>query len=106
MNRRKFLKAAVSGAVMLVLPVPEFAFGNTPIVGHDADFVSFDLDGFTVNWPEAATGVRIVTFIASLGTEVYQGDFPKSHMTGNQSIIGVGFMPDKVLIDVAPPEDS
>lgn len=106
MNRRKFLKVAVSGAAMLVLPVPEFAFGNTPIVGYDADFVSFDYDGFTVNWPEAATEARIVTFIASSSTEVYQGEFPKSHMAGNQSIIGVGFMPEKVLIEAfAPPED-
>lgn len=103
MNRRKFLKMAAGSAAIFVLPLPDIALDNAPLAGYDANFISFDYDGFTVNWPEAASVARIVTFIASSSTEVYRGKFPKSHMSGNQSIIGVGFKPDKVLVEAFAP---
>lgn len=69
------------------------------IIG-EASFVSFDANGFTINWIDAISGA-IVHFVAIGGddlTNAKVGKFSKKTSTGNQSTTGVGFKPDVILM--------
>ena len=73
--------------------------GAGTVIG-EADFVSFDSDGFTVNWSTAFSNVQ-VHFLAIGGTDFSNAkvaSFSKATSTGNQAITGVGFQPDLVLL--------
>ncbi len=74
--------------------------GATSIL-FDADLVSLDADGFTVNVTTAPASAFRVGYLALGGTDltnVALGNFAGSGLTGNQAITGVGFQPDAVLI--------
>ena len=70
-------------------------------VNYEADFVSFDADGFTLDWITPTGEADIVFYIAIGGadlTDVSVGQFTKKTSTGTDPITGVGFQPDVVLI--------
>ena len=67
----------------------------------EADFVSMDSDGFTVNWTTVDATARIITYLALGGdlSSANVGTFDTTaNSTGNKSITGVGFKPDCVLL--------
>jgi hypothetical protein len=64
-----------------------------------ADFVSWDTDGFTLNFTVAGTALQI-HYIVLGGTDLtnaFVGSFTEPIVTGNLGITGVGFRPDLVL---------
>lgn len=64
-----------------------------------ADFVSFDTDGFTLNW-SVAPGTGRVHYLAFGGddlTNVALASFSSPGSTGNSAVTGVGFQPDCIL---------
>lgn len=71
---------------------------NATTVDLAAVLVSFDTDGFTLNWTTTASGVNI-QYIALGGDalEAYADNFDIAAATGNQSATGVPFQP-KALI--------
>lgn len=72
-----------------------------PLVYSDeADLVSMDADGFTINWVTNGGTAEIIGFLALGGadlTNVKAGNFFANTSTGNQSITGIGFQPDLCL---------
>lgn len=68
---------------------------NRGVVDGEADLVSFDADGFTVNWSAAAA--RYIHFIALRGGQYAIGDFTTQTSTGNFAETGVGFQPAAIF---------
>lgn len=70
---------------------------NTVLIS--ADFVSWDADGFTLNWTTAADQRSIIATVIS-GTDVSAaiGDSQCPAATGNQSVTGLAFQPNALLI--------
>jgi hypothetical protein len=74
-----------------------------PATVGTANIVSFDVDGFTLNFTQATTA-RKLNYIALGGTDITNvkaGTFtgPADNVTGNLSTTGVGFKPDLVLFN-------
>ena len=66
----------------------------------EADFTSFDLDGFTLNRSTAfGVDMRVIAlcFGGSIITNVAVNNFTTAGATGNQDITNVGFQPDVVF---------
>lgn len=89
-----------------------FLSPNSSTVLAQADFVSMDSDGFTVNWTTADATARVINFVALGGsglTNVKSGHAAEKATTGNQAYTGIGFQPDCVLMfynisnTIAPP---
>lgn len=74
--------------------------GLTPTVYLEADLVSMDADGFTLNWTTVQASGMPVYYLALGGSDLNAkvGTFDTGTGTGNQSITGVGFIPSTVLI--------
>lgn len=79
-----------------------------------ADLVSFDADGFTLNFSTVDSTARLIGYIALGGSDLTNA-FIKSFLppgaTGNQSITGVGFKPDAIFflsagVGGAPPSNN
>lgn len=67
----------------------------------EADFVSMDADGFTINWTTVDATARIVNYLAIGGadlTNVFVGNDVAPGATGAQAYTGVGFQPDHLII--------
>lgn len=67
----------------------------------NADFVSMDSDGFTLNWTIADATARKINYLALAGTDltnVKTGQFTQKTSTGNQATTGVGFQPDSIIL--------
>lgn len=65
-------------------------------IKREADLVSMDSDGFTVNWTTAATGQNI--FALSLkGGQYKAGAITQKTSTGSQATTGIGFQPTGLL---------
>lgn len=65
------------------------------------DCISMDSDGFTVKPSDAFIGNYVVTYLALGGTELTNakvGTWTPAAATGHQSITGVGFQPDVVIL--------
>ena len=65
----------------------------------DATFVSFDSDGFTLNWGTAAASGWDIHFLALGGTE-YEGVYVGTSLitaTGAHAVTGVGFQPNALI---------
>ena len=73
--------------------------GNNANLRARASFVSFNADGFQINWGANENRADIIHYIALGGdiTNAFVGDFPASTAPGNQAVAGVGFQPDVVL---------
>lgn len=86
-------------------------FDQNQITLCEADLVSFDSDGFTLNWIIANATQRIINYLALGGdelTDVFLKQFNCPTTTGSQATTGVGFKPDAVilftvLISTTPP---
>lgn len=67
---------------------------------YEADFVSLDADGFTINVTTAPGTGKRVGYLALGGTDltnVATGDFKGDNAVGDQAIAGVGFQPDALI---------
>ena len=67
----------------------------------EADFVSLDADGVTVNWTTADATARIINYLALGGsdlTNVITGDGLRPATDTNRSVTGLGFRPGYVMI--------
>lgn len=67
-------------------------------IAHDADFVSMDADGFTIDWQTAPGAAYLVGYIALSVTSVKVGNFTQKTSTGSQATTGVGFQPDVLML--------
>lgn len=67
---------------------------------YEADFVSLDADGFTINITNEPASAKRVGYLALGGsdlTNVDVGNFAASNTTGDQAVTGIGFQPDALL---------
>lgn len=64
----------------------------------EADFVSFDSDGFTLNFTTAGGSADVVYYIALRGPRFKVSSFNQPGSTGNQGITGAGFTPKASLM--------
>ncbi len=64
----------------------------------EADMDSIDSDGFTLDWTTADANARIINYIAVSGFDsVKIVEWTQSTGSGNESVTGVGFIPDLVI---------
>lgn len=63
----------------------------------EADFVSFDSDGFTLNFTTAGGTADILYYIALRGPRFKVSNFVQPGTTGNQTLSGAGFTPKAAL---------
>lgn len=72
---------------------------GTPTVDGQADFVSFDSDGFTINWTDAPTSAWIIHYLVLGGSDLSAAATRISvpAVTGNQATTGIGFLPSAML---------
>lgn len=66
---------------------------STTTTFTEADFVSFDSDGFTLNYPTAGGTADVFYYLALRGPQVKVSSFNQPGSTGNQSLTGAGFTP-------------
>ena len=73
---------------------------DTGAIDMEADFVSFDADGFTVNYGNApASATQVLSFIVVKGGTWDLGDFAGQNDTNNQDIaLTAGLTPSAVMI--------
>ncbi len=71
-------------------------FGD--VVKAEADLDSIDSDGFTLDWTTADAVARIINYIAVSGFDSLKiVEWTMNTTSGNQSVTGVGFIPDVVI---------
>jgi hypothetical protein len=67
---------------------------GAPVIDSEATLVSFDSDGFTINWTDAPNNTYLIGYIAYGGTmSVKAGSFQLATTTGVTAVTGVGFQP-------------
>lgn len=71
----------------------------TGTVSKEADFVSFNNDGWTLNFTtnNVAGNADLLNYLAFKGCRVFQGKFTSTAGLGIQTITGVGFRPKAVM---------
>ncbi|HEX5890655.1 MAG TPA: hypothetical protein VFY61_18220 [Pyrinomonadaceae bacterium] len=83
---------------------------STTTTFTEADFVSFDSDGFTLNYTTSGGNADIFYYLALRGPQVKVSAFNQATTTGNQSITGAGFTPKAAIMmsanDVSGNNDS
>lgn len=62
----------------------------------EADLVSLDADGFTLNW--TTTRFSKIFYLAIGGISAKCGTFPTGTVVGNKVVTGVGFLPAGILL--------
>jgi hypothetical protein len=76
----------------------------------EADFVSFDSDGFTLNYGVAGGGAGTIYYLALRGPRFKVSAFNQATSTGNQPLTGAGFLPKAALMmsanDTAANDDA
>lgn len=68
-----------------------------------ADLNAFDASGFTLNWATLVTASPLYNYLAIGGADItnaLSGSFVANTFTGNQTVSGVGFLPDIVIFFV------
>lgn len=73
----------------------------TPTQESKADLVSFDSDGFTINWSDAPASAWLIHYLALGGSDITNakaGVFNGPAAVGNQAVTDPGFTPNVVLI--------
>ena len=84
-------------------------YGNTGIIASQVDtagsavtasaaLVSFDGDGFTLNWTQAPASALIHNYLAVATQDSYVGSFNTPTSASSVQVSGVGFMPDAVIL--------
>jgi hypothetical protein len=71
---------------------------STTTTFTEADFVSFDSDGFTLNYTAAGGTSDIFYYLALKGPQFKVSSFNQATSTGNQSLTGAGFTPKASLM--------
>ncbi|MDD5406989.1 MAG: hypothetical protein PHE73_08645 [Sulfurovaceae bacterium] len=71
---------------------------NATTVAAEADLVSFDADGFTLNYTTVEGTANVIQYIALKGLKVDVGNFLQKTSTGTQGITGVGFIPNTLIL--------
>jgi hypothetical protein len=71
---------------------------STTTTFTEADFVSFDSDGFTLNFTTAGGAADVFYYLAIRGPQVKVTSFNQATSTGNQSITGAGFTPKAAIM--------
>jgi hypothetical protein len=73
---------------------------GTPTDDGIADLTSMDADGFTLNWSDAPAAASLIHYLALGGDDlsVKLGGFTTDTDTGAQSVTGVGFQGDSLLM--------
>ena len=66
---------------------------STTTTSTEADFVSFDSDGFTLNFTASSGTAEAFYYLALRGPQVKVSSFNQATSTGNQSLTGAGFTP-------------
>lgn len=74
-----------------------FVATSDAAVLREADLVSLDSDGFTLNWTTAATGQTIYALCLK-GGQYHVGSLAQKTSTGAQATTGVGFQPTGLLL--------
>lgn len=79
-------------------------------VFYQADLVSFDSDGFTLNFSTAEAGDNPFFWLVLKGGKFKVGSVAQPTSTGNQATTGIGFQPNTLLLmsanDTAANDDS
>lgn len=66
---------------------------------NDADFVTMDVSGFTIDWKTVTGGgAHVYAFSAYQSNRFLVGSFNQPIVSGSQSITGVGFIPKAVIL--------
>ena len=65
---------------------------------YEASLVSFDSDGFTINWSTAAASARYIWALCLKGGAYKVGAITQKTSTGTQATTGVGFQPTGLLM--------
>ena len=71
---------------------------STTTTFTEADFVSFDSDGFTLNYTTAGGSADVFYYLALRGPQVKVSSFNQATTTGNQSVTGAGFTPKAAIM--------
>jgi|GEM_PF-1194912 len=71
---------------------------STTTTFTEADFASFDSDGFTLNFTTAGGNADVFYYLALRGPQVKVSSFNQATSTGNQSITGAGFTPKAAIM--------
>jgi hypothetical protein len=71
---------------------------STTTTFTEADFVSFDSDGFTLNYTTAGGSADVFYYLALRGPQVKVSSFNQATATGNQSLTGAGFTPKAAIM--------
>lgn len=76
------------------------SINSSTIFGMEADFVSFDTNGFTLNFTTVPATARFYYYLCMNGNmQVATGTFNESTGgTGNQAVTGVGFQPVAIIL--------
>jgi hypothetical protein len=67
-------------------------------VSSEADFVSMDADGFTINWSNAPSAADRIFYLALKGGQYFVGNETQKTSTGTRATTGVGFTPKGLLV--------
>lgn len=74
---------------------------TTPTIDGVADFVSFDSDGFTINWSDPPAIAALINYVVIGGTDVVNakaGDFTLATSGASQSSTDPGFQPNFLML--------
>jgi hypothetical protein len=74
---------------------------NTGTVAWAANLVSLDSDGFTLSFSTVQTTAEYCQYLALRGLRVVLGRLNTPPSTGNQSVTGLGFQPQVLLLHTA-----
>lgn len=69
----------------------------TDTIAAEAALVSFDVDGFTINWSVANAALYQYLAISGADFQAKVGSFDMNGSIGNQAVTGVGFQPKAVM---------
>jgi hypothetical protein len=72
--------------------------GTSTTVARAADLVSFDSDGFTLNWTTVQASGPTIYALCLKGGSFKAGNFTQKTSTGSQGTTGVGFQPKGLLM--------
>lgn len=73
-------------------------YGETTLA--ECDLVSFDADGFTVDWTTNSGGAQIIHYLALWGSDITGQKvftWTSPTLTGNKSVTGAGFKPNLLV---------
>lgn len=71
---------------------------STTTTFTEADFVSFDSDGFTLNYTTAGGSADVFYYLALRGPQFKVSSFNQATSTGNQALTGAGFTPKAAIM--------